>query len=342
MRTPVADRHYQCRRGARGGLRLFLVTLLLLCPPSASHCWAQFSGPAPGPAPAENLRPRITTDPAILYPGEREIELLPGDQLSIHIFEATDYLPIVRISIDGSVQLPLIGNVVLSGLTIHQGEALIARRLIDAGMYRNPQVTIQVTESPNQIITVTGEAHGVIPALGGNRRLYDVIAAAGGFPSTASHVVTINRPGVPEPITIDLGADPAHSNAGNIPVFARDTVVISRIGVVYILGAFKNQGAIPIQSSAPLTLLEATALGGGAGFEGKYNDLRIIRTVGLERKVIRVDISEIYKGKAPDPILESNDIVFLPSSDFKAAIKAGGLGILLGVISVLVVAGNSL
>ena len=45
-------------------------------------------------------------------------------------------------------------------------------------MYRDPQVTFQVVESPNQIATVIGEVHGMVPILG-ERRLYDVLSAAG-------------------------------------------------------------------------------------------------------------------------------------------------------------------
>ena len=320
--------------------RAWALLLFLSLFPCAS-ARAQFSGPSPLPSPLRNVGMEPTTDPAILYPGQREIELGPGDQIAVHLFDAVDYTPTIRVSIDGSVQLPLIGVLHVSGLTVHQTEDAIASRLIQAGMYRNPQVTVQLLESPNQIITVIGEVHAVVQALGGNKRLYDVLAAAGGLPSTASHLITINRPGQAQPIVVDLGPDPARSNFGDVPVFARDTIVVPRVGVVYLLGAFKTQGAIPIQPYSPLTLMQAAALGSGTGFEGKSNDLRIVRTVGLERKVIRVDIDKVFKGKEPDPVLQADDIVFLPSSAMKAAIKSGGIGTALGIISVLFYASTS-
>ena len=302
---------------------------------------AQFSGPAPMPSPLRNVGMQPTTDPAILYPGQREIELEPGDQIAVHLFEAVDYLPTIRVSIDGSVQLPLIGVVHVAGLTVHQTEDAIAARLIAAGMYRDPQVTVQLLESTNQIITVIGEVHGVVPTIGGNKRLYDVLASVGGLPVTASHLITINRPGQAQPIVVDLGPDPARSNFGDVPVFSRDTIVVSRVGVVYLLGAFKTQGAVPIQPYSPLTLMQAAALGSGAGFEGKSNDLRIVRTVGLERKVIRVDLNKIFNGREPDPVLQADDIVFLPSSAMKAAIKSGGISTALGIVSVLFYAAST-
>jgi protein involved in polysaccharide export with SLBB domain len=72
----------------------------------------------------------------------------------------------VRVSLDGSIELPLIGNIHVDGMTLHEAQDLIAKKLIDAGMYQNPQVTIQMVESPNQIATVVGELHGIVPIVG--------------------------------------------------------------------------------------------------------------------------------------------------------------------------------
>ena len=83
--------------------------------------------------------------------------------------------------------------------------------------------------------------------------------------------------------------------------------------------------------------MKVAALTGGSGFEGKQSDLRIIRSVGTGRQVVRVDLKKIIDGKAPDPVLQPEDIVFLPTSSMKAAIKSGGIGTLLGIVSVLLV-----
>ena len=58
--------------------------------------------------------------------------------------------------------------------------------------------------------------------------------------------MTIHRPGVEQPIIVDLGTDPMKSEESNIPIFAGDTIIVSRAGVVYVLGAFKNSGSIPL------------------------------------------------------------------------------------------------
>jgi polysaccharide export outer membrane protein len=312
-------------------INIVLLAVLLL----TGVARAQFSGPALDQNSPVNVKLVPTTDPAILYPVDREIVLGQGDLLTIRLYGLTDYSPTARISLDGSIQLPLVGNVQVEGLTLHQAQDLIAKRLTDAKMYLNPQVSIQLMESPNEIVTVTGELHGVFPVTGGKKRLFDVLAAAGGLPVTASHTVVIHRSGVPEPIIVDLGTNPAMSEHANVPVFSRDTIIVSRVGVVYLLGAFKNQGAVPIQQNAPLTLMQIAALGGGAGYEGRFEDLRIIRTTGTERTIVTVDIKKVIRGKIADPVLQADDIVFLPTNTMKAAIKGGGISTILGIASVL-------
>ena len=157
------------------------------------------------------------------------------------------------------------------------------------------------------------------------------------MPVTASHVITVVRPGVEKPIVVDLGTDPTKSAQSDITILPGDKIIVSRVGVVYILGAFKTQGAIPLQQNSPLTLMQATALSGGAGFEGKYADLRIVRTQGLTRTVVKVDIKKVLHGRAPDPVLQADDIVFLPSDALKAAIKSGGLSTLTSIADVLLI-----
>src|SRR5258705_12275128 len=215
----------------RGG---WLTLAMLLVMTLSGSAMAQFSGPALGISTPINPPVTITTDPAILFPANRDIYLWHDDLITIHLFEGTDYLPTVRVGLDGTIQLPLIGSVRVEGLTLHQAQDLIAQKLMSAGMYRDPQVTIQIVESPNQTATVIGELHGVV-AIIGERRLYDVLSAVGGgggfsttattvvvggggLPTTASHVITINRPGVPQPITIGLGTNPERSAEADIPI----------------------------------------------------------------------------------------------------------------------------
>jgi polysaccharide export outer membrane protein len=272
-------------------------------------------------------------NPSLLYPGE-DFTLSPGDLISVRVFLQSEYSATVRIGQDGRVQLPFIGSVPIQGLTVREAQALIAQRLRVGGFYKEPEVILQVLDTVNGAVLVTGEMHAQVP-VATERSLREVLLTAGGLPASASHTIKIVRPGMAQPIVVDLGADLASSTTADIPVRPHDIIQITRASVVYVLGAFAHQGALPLDQATPLTLLQAAALSGGINFEGQYGDLRLIRTVGTERKVVVVDIKKIRGGKEADPILEANDIVFLPTNAMKAILKNLGVGGVLGLVSLI-------
>lgn len=284
-------------------------------------------------APATGPATMPTAGQSMLFPGE-DFTLSPGDLIHVEVFLQLDYQATVRVSAEGTVQLPFIGSVPVQGLTVRTAQALIADRLRSGGFYRDPEVTIQVLDTVNGSVIITGEVRGIVP-VANQRSLKEVLLLAGGLPATASHTVKIVRPGQPDPIVVDLGTDLASSTTANMMVHPHDIVQITRASVVYVLGAFPHQGAVPLDQATPLTLLQCAALSGGINYEGQYNDLRLIRTVGTERKVVDVDIKKIRDGKADDPILQANDIVFLPTNDMKAVLKNLGVGGVLGLVSLL-------
>ncbi len=314
---------------------LALTAAALLAPFATAIASAQFNGPALPPTSGINRPTTLTTDPAILFPASRDVRLGSGDLIAIKVFGPGEYAPTVRIDINGKTVLPLIGEVALKDLTIAEAETFIARKLSDAGMFRDPQVSVTLVEGPRAVVTIVGEVHAIVPIVG-ERRLFDVLVVGGGLPAQASHIVTIDRPGLAQPISVDLGTDPVHSASANIPVFGGDTIIVSRVGVVYVIGAFKSSGTVPLVQNSPLTLLQVASLSGGPSWEGDFSDLRIIRTVGNERTLVKVDIKKVLYGKAPDPVLQADDIVFLPSSTLKSVIKEGGFGTIFGIASILI------
>jgi len=331
----MKSRCFQLQGQSRPRRRSALAAALALAIFTVAQASAQFNGPPSTSVPELNRPTQLTTDQAVLYPPVNEQVLALGDQLTIHLFGEGEYSPVVRIGTNGTALLPLIGVVKLSGLTITQAEELIAAKLVEARMYKEPQVTIQITEGPNAVVTIMGEAHGVIPVTS-PRRLLDVLSSAGGLPATASHVITISRPGVAEPIVVDLGSDPLHSALANIPVFAGDTIIVARIGLIYVVGAFKVSGTIPLSTYSPLTLMEATSLAGGTTPDGEMGNLRLIRTIGNQRTVAKLDINRVMRGKDPDPVLQPNDILFLPSNWLKGVLINGGVGAVLGAASIAI------
>ena len=312
-----------------------LALLVLTCCNVDGH--AQFSGPASEKADSPLPLTLSTSVPA--PPPQVTSSVLTlhsGDDIEISVFGVKDYDQKVRIDNNGSSFLPLIGAVHLDGLTVLQAQQRIAEMLDVAGMIRNPEVTVTVIDSTRDIITVTGEVNGpkAVPAFG-ELHLLDVIAAAGGMTARASHTISILRPGVADPLLVKVGPNIASAAAENIRVYPGDQIIVPRTGVVYVVGAVRSQSAYPLAGGTPLTLMQVVTLAGGVNFEAARKDTRIIRTVGTTRQEIPVDLRKVMYGKTPDPVLQNDDIVFVPTNLIKAGIKGGAAGLALGLIYAL-------
>jgi len=272
-----------------------------------------------------------TADRMLLYPSPISYRLSVGDVIGVTIF-GNEYAAAGRIDEQGNIRLPLLGTVSLAHKSIAEAQQYLAAQFVAAGIFRDPEVSISLTESPNAYATLLGEVRGSIPVIS-ERRLIDVISDAGGFPVTASHVVTIVREGEATPITLDLGRDPYTSPAASTMVRPGDRIYIGKAGVVYMVGAFRQQGMLALSGNNQLTLMEAAALSGGPDNTAKRSDLRLIRMENGKRVLVALDLKKVLYGKAPDPLLQPDDIVFLPSSALREAVGNGTLSTLTSAAS---------
>ena len=117
----------------------------------------------------------------------------PEDLITVRVFAADD-IPDkpAQIDNDGTVTLPMIGQVHAAGLTVEQLQA----NLVTAykKYFKDPQVTVQVNEFHSQPVSVAGNVNtpGVVQ-LQGNRNLMEVIRQAGGLRADAGDTVLITR-----------------------------------------------------------------------------------------------------------------------------------------------------
>jgi polysaccharide export outer membrane protein len=315
-----------------GGVVPLVLVVAMVWPAAAGY--AQFQGPAPTRADSPNPDNKglVERAPTESVPGG-PIILHPGDGIGVSVYGVPDYKVTARIAGDGNVDLPLIGSTHVAGLNVEQAQQLVAKKLIDGQMIISPDVLISVTDSNIDIIGVMGEVNSpkAIPAFA-PMSLFDALSAAGGLKADASHSISILRDGVNEPLLVVLNSNPANAVNQNIPLYPGDRVIVPRTGVVYVVGAVLHSGAYPITPDTPLTLTQAVVLAGNTGFQAAPTETSIIRTTGAKRREIRVNLSRVIAGKDPDPILQNDDIVMVPTNLIKAAIKGGGVGIAIGLV----------
>jgi polysaccharide export outer membrane protein len=242
----------------------------------------------------------------------------PGDLLDLTVFNVPELILKVRVDSEGIVSLPLLGDVKLAGMTVRDAQLAIARELVDRQLVKNPQVSLLIEESANQGITVYGEVNtpGIYPLVGPHK-LYDAISAAGGLTLKAGHVVTILHTGRQDHVeVIDLlgGGAPEQKN---VPIYPGDTVIVSKAGVVYVLGEVNKPGAFLMEGNSSMSLLKAIALAGGSTKLASLKHTILMRKSSGTEVEIEISLDKIYHAKAADVQLHAEDIVFVPLSNVK-------------------------
>jgi polysaccharide export outer membrane protein len=318
----------------------------------AQSAVAQFAGPAVG-APS-TAPPASATAFQTQY---NDVKIMPGDVIAIATYGAPELTTMTNTTTDapgssggggnvnglkvgaqGEIALPYLGVVKVGGMTPSEAAAYLEKELKEKGILVDPQVTVSLVDSPTRVITVLGEVQkpSPVPAFG-HLRLLDVIAACGGFTPLASHTITVRRPGEPVPYTVILGTDPKNTDETNIPLMAGDTVIVPKVGSVFVIGQVKTPSAIPLSSNAPITVMRAIAMSGGLNFGAALSKVVIIRKTADDQHVqIQMDLKKVMSGKERDVALASDDVLLVPTNGFKAATAVGGAGVATGITNGLI------
>jgi polysaccharide export outer membrane protein len=263
------------------------------------------------------------------------------DLLEIDVFQAEELKRTVRVSSQGYIGLPLVGQVKAKGLTPAQLEQEMVRGL--AKFMQEPLVSVYVKEYKAQKIGVMGAVRAPqVFAVTGQRYLLDIITLAGGLAGDAGNICYILRPlntekgevSKTETLVVDLSELLEKGNmALNLPVFGGDVVNVPKGGVVFVDGAVERPGVY--QMNAKTTLAQAIIMAGGTRFEANKSEVIVYRDKGDgARDSIPVDYAAIRNGEKDDMLLKQNDLVIVPSSGFKRllTIFTGAVGVGAGSI----------
>jgi polysaccharide export outer membrane protein len=247
----------------------------------------------------------------------------------------------------------MVGEVHAAGLTIEQFQTVLVTAY--KKFFKEPQVTVQVTDSRSEPVSVAGNVNtpGMVQ-LRGNRNLLEVISMAGGLRADAGDSVLITRNLNEGPLPV-AGAftDPtgqfsvAHINVraimtgkdpqGNIMIKPHDVITVPRARMIYVLGNVGRPGGYVLTDNESMSVTQAIALAGGWNGSAKLGASKILRASGgAEREEIPADIGKIMKNKAPDLQLRPDDILYVPNS-FGKALGNRGLDAAIGAGAALAV-----
>lgn len=268
---------------------------------------------APGNLPA--------VSPEAPAPGDVEPLIGIGDLLKIGVMGAPDFDQELRVGANGDAYVALVGAVHLAGLDPEQAAQLLRKKLIDGRFFSDPQVTVLEKEYATQGVSVLGEVQkpGVYPIVG-PRHLFDVISLAGGTTPKAGEVVSITHRNLPNKLeTVTLSNNPEKNLAANVKILPGDTVVVSKAGIVYVVGDVRRPTGVVMDNGGTITVLQAIAMAEGVNGTAALNKSKVIRKTSEGQKEIAIELKKILAAKSPDVKLVAGDIVFVPSSAAKSA-----------------------
>ena len=302
---------------------VFLGAFVLLILPTA-HCVAQ---DRVGSAQSREQVPPLATQTPPVAPdntsSSSKLVIGTGDLIEVSLYGMPDFKTEVRVSSGGEISLPMLGAVVVGGLSVEQAAAQIEQDLSQKRLFNDPHITLFVKEYATQGISVLGEVQrpGIYPLLG-ERKLYDAISAAGGTTPKAGASVLITRRNDPQhPLQVPLTTGAAKSMKDNVAVEPGDTIVVSKAGLVYVVGDVHQPGGFVMENGNAITVLKAIALAQGTNPNAALDKARLIRKTPQGPQDVPLSLKQIMAAKAPDPELLPDDVVFVPNSAGKSAAK---------------------
>ena len=251
-----------------------------------------------------------------------------GDLLQVTVFESKELNAKVRVSSRGHITLPLLGQVMVKGLTAREAEITIEKGY-RTKYIKDPHVTVFVKEHMSQRVTLVGQfKQPGTYEYPSRQTLLDVMALAGGLTDNAGNMVQVRRhdvrPGEPNVLVIDLDQLIKKGRTDiNVDINGGDIIFAPEAGHFFVDGAIRNAGSYPIREK--LALREALLIAGGIRPWGIKDSIVLIRNVeGKGRTGIEIDLNNPDNQELE---IKDGDIIVVKASSWGNIVHGGGFNI---------------
>lgn len=234
-----------------------------------------------------------------------------GDMVRVTVFRNPDLTTEARVTDQGTISFPLLGDVPVAGMTPSQVSKKISEKLSSGKYVVNPEVSVTMMQVNSRQVSVLGNVNkpGRYPIDNVNARLTDFIAAAGGVAAPGSDLVTVvsMRDGQATKKDVDLSQMFVSGRVdANLDLQPGDTIYVHRAPMIYVYGEVNKAGAYRLEPH--MTVMQAIAMGGGLTVRGTQRGLKIHRR-GDDGKVQKID------ARLTDEV-KTDDVVYVDESLF--------------------------
>lgn len=303
----------------------------------------------------DSLQNSVTFENSTIDPTPIKIDevyvLGSGDTIAVNFFNVPEYNSQHQIMVDGTINLPLVGNIAIAGMTLDQASEVISNRYATELEY--PLATVNLIQPRSFQIAVAGEIAqpGLysLPAAQGGQFLTvaEAIQAAGGVTQIADlkyvKVSRRDRHGVKQNFTVNLlkllrygdlspnatlrdGDTIFIPAATEIDLAEANQLAISNLRAstdrptnVAIVGEVARPGPYRLDNSnSQPTLIQAIQIAGGIEPSANLRQIQVRRqTRQGEVKKIDVNLWQILQtgDLAQDVVLQSGDTITIPKAD---------------------------
>lgn len=263
--------------------------------------------------------------PAMVPAHFAQLRLAQGFLLSLNVLDDTDFAGEFRVDDAGNMVLPELGSIHVAGKTVPEAREEITKDLLDRGILKDPQVELNVVEYTAPQVTVLGAVAtpGVFPLLA-PEGLGDVLALAGDTTILAGDKIEITTPnGGGDSKTVQYSRGMDTKQLDSTVIHPGDTIQVTRAGVVYVLGGVNKPGGYVMQENGNLSVLQAISIAGGTALTASVKSIYIMRKNSDNTTAwLELPYRKMTQGKLADVQLQTNDVVYVPTSRFKATVMS--------------------
>ena len=241
------------------------------------------------------------------------------DIITVTVLRHDEFSGEFMIPQDGIVDLPAVGQVKASGMTIKELSDYITKHLIDR--LQSPEVTVFLKNQGMKRVYVLGavKTPGVYDYKPGWRIAECIAAAGGSIGEVADCEARLLKGSTGEQTVVKLEDVMAPGSKSNLAVEAGDVLSIESVRLlpVYVTGMVKNPGMYYLRKDGGL--LEAIALSGGPLDTAAISKVTVTHITG---KSEMVDLRPLMLdgNSSANRKVEPGDLIAVPESNRKIAV----------------------
>lgn len=261
-----------------------------------------------------------TTSAYVLGPNDViSVSVYAHPELDVPVLGAASTLGGALITSDGTVELPVIGDMTLGGLTVKQAQGVLTAAYAKYAVNPNVALQLQSAQSLRYYLLGAFTAPGIKYPVR-EMTLLEALALGGSVDIASADLYQAYVAQGSVKLPVDLHALLIDGDlTQNISLASGDTIVIpsSVSENAFVFGAVGKAGPVEFESGS-LSLLQALASAGmdlTSYTNARLARIHIIRAQGRSAEFMIVDARMIMEGQAASFALEPGDIVFVPPTE---------------------------